>query len=79
MYCYLLRCVAMFNDVWQCDYALLCPAMFEDALLCVRKCFYGLWVKMCCNVSGCAVMYCYVGCVTILCYALLRLIMCSYV
>jgi hypothetical protein len=41
MYCYVLRCVAMFNDVWQYDYALLCAAMFEDVLLCVRKCFYG--------------------------------------
>jgi hypothetical protein len=41
MYCYVLRCVAMFNYVCQCDYALQCAAMFEDVLLCGRKCFYG--------------------------------------
>jgi hypothetical protein len=39
MYCYLLRCVAMFNDVWQCDYAFLCAAMFEDVLLMCEEVF----------------------------------------
>jgi hypothetical protein len=40
MYCYVLRCVAMFNYVWQCDYALVCAAMFDNVLLSVTKCFY---------------------------------------
>jgi hypothetical protein len=38
MYCYVLRCVAMFNNVWLCDHALLCAATFDDVLLCLTKC-----------------------------------------
>jgi hypothetical protein len=48
----------MFNDAWLCVYALLCAAMFEDVLQCVRKCFYGLrCVAMCQDVLSCTAMW----------------------
>jgi hypothetical protein len=38
MYCYVCRCVAMCKDVWLCDYALLCAAMFDNVLLFFALC-----------------------------------------
>jgi hypothetical protein len=55
-----LRCIAMFTNVWLCDYALLYGATFEDVLLCLTKCEDVLQcVRMCCRVLLCVKMCCY--------------------